>query len=118
MSESFQNRRQHVRIYRHFILRYHTASDPSVSQEVSQINNISQGGINFSAAVPLKVSELLEVELKTPFLAEEVYLQGVVLECREKVPQIIYEVRLQFKDISEKAKAILAKVEQYAHQEV
>ncbi|MBI3602655.1 MAG: PilZ domain-containing protein [Candidatus Omnitrophica bacterium] len=117
MAESFKNRRKHMRIYRHFILRYYFASDPSAKKEVSQINNISRGGINFSAAAPLKLGEALEIELKTPFLDENLCLQGVILECREKIPQIIYEVRLQFKDISQQAKDILAKVEQYAHKE-
>ncbi len=117
MSESFKNRRKHARIYRHFILRYYSLSDPAAKKEVSQINNISQGGINFSATAPFKVGELLEIELKTPFLDENLYLQGVILECREKIPQIIYEVRLQFKDISAQAKNILAKVELYAHKE-
>src|SRR5437870_5496104 len=114
MSEPFENRRQHVRIYRNFILTYYPVSNPSVSKEVSQINNISQGGMSFSVTAPLAVGELLGIELRTPFLAESVYLQGVVLECREKISKLIYEIRLQFKDPSTQAKDILLKVEQYA----
>ena len=117
MSEPFQNRRQHVRIYRNFILSYYSFSNPSVQKEVSQINNISQGGMNFSVTSPLAAGEQLGIELKTPFLAEGVYLQGEVLECREKISELIYEIRLQFKDLSDSAKEILAKVEQYARKE-
>ena len=65
----------------------------------------------------LAVGEELNVELRTPFLVEKVDLQGKILECREKIPQLIYEVRLQFKDISDQAKEILAKIEQYAQKE-
>jgi hypothetical protein len=115
MSDSIENRREHIRVYRNFILSYHSVSNPSVHKEVSQINNISQGGMSFSVTSPLKSGEQLGIELKTPFLAETVYLQGEVLECREKIAQLIYEVRLKFKDPSTQAKEILAKVEQYAH---
>ena len=117
MPESFKNHREHVRIYRNFILTYYSVSNSSVQREVSQINNISIGGVNFSATVPLAVGEELNIELKTPFLAEGVHLQGKVLECREKISRLIYEIRLQFQDLSIQAKDILAKVEQYTHKE-
>ena len=117
MPESFENRRQYVRVYRHFVLTYHVLSNPSARREISQINNISQGGMNFAATAPLTVGEAVEVELKTPFLSEGLCVQGEVLGCREKIPKLIYEVRLQFKDLSDSAKEILAKVEQYARKE-
>ena len=117
MPKSFENRRKYVRVYRNFILTYHLTCKPSAKQEMSQINNISQGGMNFSVTEVLPVGEQLGIELKTPFLADSVYLEGQVLECREKISKLIYEVRLQFKDISVQAKEILVKVEQYAHKE-
>ncbi|MEI7998331.1 MAG: PilZ domain-containing protein [Candidatus Omnitrophota bacterium] len=117
MTESSENRRKYVRIYRHFILTYYPVSNPSIQKDVSQINNISQGGMSFSVTVPLPVGERLVVELKTPFLADSVYLQGEVLECREKISELIYEIRLELKDTSTQAKDILAKVEQYALKE-
>ena len=115
MPDSFENRRKYVRIYRSFILTYFSISNPSVTREVSQINNISQGGMNFSVLVPLNVGEQLTVELKTPFLSDGLHLEGEVLECKEKISQLIYEVRVQFKDPSTFAKEVLAKIEQYAH---
>ncbi len=118
MSEPLQNRREHVRIYRSFILNYHPLSNISAQKEITQINNISQGGINFSVTSPLIVGDQYGIELKTPFLAEGVYLQGEVLECREKIIGLIYEIRLKFKDLSTSAKEVLNKVEQYAHKEI
>ncbi len=117
MTEPFEDRRKYVRIYRHFILTYYPVSAPSSQKEVSQINNISQGGMNFSVTEPLEIGTQLGIELKTPFLADSIYLQGEVLECREKISKLIYEIRLQFKDISAQAKEVLAKVEQYANKE-
>ena len=117
MTEPFKNRRQFVRVYRNFILTCYSLASPSAKREMSQINNISQGGMSFSVTEPLPVGEQLGIELKTPFLADSAYLQGEVLECREKIPQLIYEVRLQFKNLSAAAKEILVKVEQYAQKE-
>ena len=117
MSEPFKNHREHVRVYRSFILTYYSASNPSVQREVSQINNISVGGMSFSATAPIAVGESLNIELKTPFLAEGVLLQGKVLECREKISQLIYEVRLQFDNLSEQAKEVLVKIEKYSPKE-
>ena len=117
MSESFENRRKFVRVYRHFILTYHpvNVNDPSAQKEVSQINNLSQGGMSFSVNSPLQVGDQLVIELKTPFLAESVNLQGEILACREKIVGLIYEVRLEFKELSVQAKEVLVKIEQYAH---
>lgn len=117
MSESYENRRQHVRIYHSFILTYFSVANPSLTKEVTQINNISQGGMNFSALTPIPVGEELTIELKTPFLSEGLHIQGTVLGCRDKIPGLIYEVRVQFKDPSTFAKEVLAKIEQYARKE-
>ncbi|MBF0490662.1 MAG: PilZ domain-containing protein [Candidatus Omnitrophica bacterium] len=117
MSESFKNHRQHVRIYRNFILTYHLVTNPSAHQEVSQINNISRGGVSFSVTAPLKVGEQMGIDLRTPFLSEGIYLQGEVLECREKIAGLIYEIRLQFKEPSTLAREILVKIEQYSVKE-
>lgn len=117
MSEPAQNRRKHVRIYRHFILTYFPVSNPTQQHEVSQINNISQGGVSFAVTKPVEAATVLGIDLKTPFLSEGVYLQGEVLECREKISNLIYEVRLQFKDLSAQAQETLVKIEQYAHKE-
>jgi hypothetical protein len=117
MSESFVNRRKYVRIYRNLILNYHHLSNPSALKEVSQINNISQGGLSFSVDNPIAEGSEIGIELKTPFLAESIYLQGTVLECREKISKLIYEIRLQFKDNSTQAKDVLNRIELYAQKE-
>ncbi|MBI4308741.1 MAG: PilZ domain-containing protein [Candidatus Omnitrophica bacterium] len=117
MVESFTNRRKYVRIYRNFILLYRLKGQDSITHEMSQVNNISRGGINFSSTVTLANGSELNIELKTPFLNEKVDLEGVILECREKIVNLIYEVRVEFKNVSDQAGDVLAKIEQYAKQQ-
>jgi hypothetical protein len=114
MSEAFQDRRKHVRIYRNFILNFHQKNKADVKYDISQVNNISKGGINFVATQPLDEGVLIGVDLQTPFIAESVYLEGVVLQCKAKIPNLIYEIRLQFNQLSEQAETILNKIERYS----
>ena len=116
MADTFINRRKHVRVYRNFILLYRLKGQ-DITYEMSQVNNISRGGINFSSTVALAKGNELNVELKTPFLNDKVDLEGIVLECREKIANLIYEVRVEFKDLSGQAADVLAKIEQYASQQ-
>ena len=118
MTKPPKEHRKHLRVYRNFILNYYHVSDPSKQKNVTQINNVSLGGVNFSVSEPVQTQELLGIELKTPFLADNLYVQGYVLECREKISGLIYEVRVQFKDLPLQAKEVLAKIEQYAQKEI
>ena len=117
MPEPSQNRRKHVRVYRNFVLSYHLKGQGSSRYQMSQVNNISRGGINFSSTVPFPKGGELAIELKTPFLIDKVELEGVVLESREKIPNLIYAVRVEFKNISQQAGEVLAKIEQYSAQQ-
>ena len=117
MADSFINRRKYVRVYRNFILLYRLKGQENITHEMSQVNNISRGGINFSSTILLAKGCQLRVELKTPFLNDKIDLEGVVLETREKIPNLIYEVRLEFQNISDQAGQVLAKIEQYASQQ-
>ena len=53
------------------------------------------------------------IDLKTPFIADSIRLEGVVLECKEKIPEMIYEIRLQFQEIPEQVLTVLEKIESY-----
>lgn len=103
----------YVRILRNFIVSYHKKNLPAASHEVSQINNVSRGGINFSSARALEKGDLLVLDLKTPFVTDSLRLEGVVLECKEKVAGLIYEIRLQFQDVPARELGVLEKIEKY-----
>lgn len=114
MDKSFKERRAHVRIYRNFILSYREKGKLITDHNVSQVNNVSKGGLNFCSTHPLKQGVTILIDLKTPFLADPTRLEGVVLECREKVPELIYEVRVQFQKISDQALIALEKIDSYS----
>ena len=117
MSQSFENRRKHVRIYRNYILSYHLKGKGNIKYEMSQVNNISRGGINFTVTAPFEKGGDLVIEMKTPFLNDHVTLQGTVLESREKVEGLLYEIRVQFHGLTPEAEEILLKIEQYSSQD-
>ena len=117
MTEPFKNRRKHVRIYRNFILSCHLKEKSDVRYEMSQVNNISQGGINFSVTAAFEKGVVLVIEVKTPFLNDKVVLEGVVLESHPKINNLIYAIRVEFQNLTEQAKDALLKIEQYSVQQ-
>ncbi len=114
MSDLFKERRKHVRIYRNFILSYSLKNKAGVQHEISQVNNISLGGISFVATTAFEPGSELAIELQTPFLSDKVHLEGAVLQSIDKIPNLIYEIRVQFNQLSEQAKEVLTKIERYS----
>jgi len=114
MDNSFEERRQHLRIYRNFILSYREKDSAVTNYNVSQVNNVSKGGINFSTTHPLKEGTVIEIVLKTPFITEPIHVEGFVLQCKEKIAGMIYEIRLQFYPLGDQILAILDKIENYS----
>ena len=117
MSDSFKDRRQHVRVYRNYILSYHLKGKGNIKYEMSQVNNISKGGINFIVNAPFEPGSELVIELKTPFLGDSVTLEGAVLDSKEKIPGLLYEARVQFHELSAEAQDILDKIERYSSED-
>lgn len=105
-----QDRRHYIRIEKHFIISYYDKNDPQVRHSISQLKNISLGGMCFVTAVKHEAKTLMGVELKTPYVADAVHVEGTVLESHEKVPNMIYETRLAFENLSEEANVILQKI--------
>ena len=70
MDESFKERRKFPRIYRNFIVTYHEKGKSTDIHDVSQINNLSQGGLSFSSTHRLAEGTLIVVDLKTPFILD------------------------------------------------
>jgi hypothetical protein len=114
----FQNpdgseRRKSPRIKKHFIIRFIQKDNLTVKHEVSQVENISKGGMSFSSSVRFEKDAELLIELRTPYIAETVHLSGIILECKDKIPGILFQNRLQFLDLSPAAQDILDKIEKY-----
>jgi hypothetical protein len=113
MPENFQDRRKYVRIYRNFVLSYYEKDKKDIKYDISQVNNISKGGINFIAVRPFDAGTLLGIELQTPFIKDSAYLEGKVLESKEKIANLIYEIRLEFVELSAESLNVLDKIERY-----
>jgi len=94
-------------------MSYHEKGKPVLKKQVSQVNNVSKGGMSFSSTHPLKQGITVIIDLKTPFIADPIRLEGEVLECREKIPEMIYEVRVQFNENPEHVTMVLDKIEHY-----
>ncbi len=113
MSEPINERRKHVRIDRNFVITYQEKDGSAVGHDISQVNNISLGGMNFSSTHHLKEGGIIDIDLKTPFISDVIRLEGLVLECKEKIPGIIYEIRVKFQKVPDAAAVVLEKIENY-----
>ncbi len=112
-SNSEKERRKHARVDRNFILTYVDKKSPNVKNEITQVRNISRGGMCFVATRSFDISMVLMIEMRTPFTTGSVHLEGVVLESRERIKNLIYDVRLQFQNLQPLAEEILGKIEHY-----
>ncbi len=104
---SAKERRQHTRIQKNFILQYFELPNEQVKYEVTQLKNISLGGMCFISSKKLNENTALGIELKTPYISTTTYLAGIVLESQEKVSGILYETRLRFENLDPQSSLIL-----------
>lgn len=110
MSESnFEEKRQSKRIQKHFILKYYDVNNPNEKYSVSQLKNISEGGMCLITEKPFEPGTLLGVEIKSPFFASVTHMEGKVLGSHEKAKDIIYETRLEFQKLSGPAQEVVKK---------
>ena len=115
MTTPFTDRRKYPRICRNFIINCRVKGTDMV-QEICQIHDISRGGSCFASTVVFTPGSVLTVELKTPFLNNSVFLDGLVINSTVKIKNIIYSIHIQWVGLSEQAENILAKIEQYSAQ--
>ena len=108
--QSEEERRQYERIKKSFILSYYDPETPDYKFEITQLKNISFGGMCFITGQNYEPSTKLGIELKTPYLAGTTHLEGVVLGSNEKMKGAIYETRLQFGPLEAEAKVLLGKL--------
>ena len=108
-----KERRQFIRIKKNYIIRFCDKGNPSLKFEVSQVENISKGGLRFTSTMPFDAGTELAIELRTPYVADTIYLEGTVLDSRETVKGLLYSNRLQFHDIAPQSVDVLEKIEKY-----
>ncbi len=105
-----EERRQHPRLEKNFILYYFDKARPDLKFELTQLKNISKGGACFVTSQRFEPGTKIGLELKTPYLAEATYLEGIVLESHEKVKDMLYQTRLKFEFLDPKGEFLLSKL--------
>lgn len=106
-------RRAHRRVKKHFLLRYFTVEKPEEKIDLTQMKNISHGGMCFITAQEFPVGTKMGVELNTPFLTDVTHLTGIVRGSVEKTRDLIYETRLEFDDLNADAQFVLNKLMEF-----
>ncbi|MFH1360821.1 MAG: PilZ domain-containing protein [Candidatus Omnitrophota bacterium] len=105
-----EERRHYIRIEKNFIISYCDKNDRSQKHDVSQLKNISLGGMCFVAGHRYPPSTKLCIELKTPYLAGTAHIEGTVLESHEKITGMLFETRLTFDPLSPESEHVLNKI--------
>ncbi len=108
-----EERRRYERINKSFILSYFDIANPEQKFEITQLKNISLGGMCFITTRAFESSTRLSVELKTPYISGTTYLEGIVLQSHEKMKGTIYETRLEFENLDTEAKVLLEKLMEF-----
>jgi len=109
-NEPQEERRQYKRINKSFILSYFELSEPDYKLEITQLKNISMGGMCFVSMKGFESSTRLGIELKTPYISGTTYLEGSVVDCLEKMKDRVYETRLKFDPLEMETKIMLQKL--------
>ncbi len=93
-------RRKYPRIKGTFVVSYRILEDVD-SADLSQIKNISEGGMLLTTNRRFEEGTLLMLHIRLPFVEERIEVVGRVLESKEIVKDLIYETRLCFVEIPE-----------------
>ena len=107
-----KERRRYVRIKKNFIVNYYIKDNPTHKFEITQLKNISLGGMCFITSMGFPVGTKISIELKTPYISDKTYVEGTVLESHERIYNILYETRLQFEKLNEQAEFLINKMVQ------
>ena len=103
-------RRHYIRVKKSFLISYYEKTNPASEHRITQIKNISLGGMCFVTVEMHAPEEKLAIDLRTPYLTDSIHIEGTVLDSREKAKGMIYETRLVFDHLSDQAELILQKI--------
>ena len=117
IEQSGKERRQFLRIKKNFILSYYELERPEKKYDISQLKNISMGGLMFITTQSFAEGTKMGVDLNTPYLADATKLEGVVLGSIDRVKGILYETRIEFTALNPQAKTVISKmIEVFEHE--
>ena len=108
----WEERRKHPRIEKHFIITYFDLDKSDAEHCISQIKNISRGGICFSGSFAFIPGTRLQAMVKTPYMGQTVNFETRVIDCEEKIPNTVYNIRAKIENATPQTEEILQKIEE------
>ncbi len=107
-----EEKRKYKRVKKSFVLRYYVKNDKKSKHEITQLKNISQGGMCFVTTEAHPPDTKIKIELKTPYLSDLTLLDGTILGSHENVKNLIYETRVEFEFLDQDSAFIMDKLKE------
>lgn len=108
-----QERRQNAR-FRILSLLKHATEPDVVTLQVTNIQNVSSGGLAFFADQEIKEGVVLQLHFLPPNREKPVAAKGKVVRCPQVTPkEKVFEVGVQFLDVSEDGKLAIRELEAF-----
>lgn len=112
-SKTKQERRRSVR-FRIFSLIKHATEPDVITFRVANIHNVSRGGLAFFTEQEIKRGAVLKLNFLPPNSKKPVMARGKVVRCPELIKnEKIFEVGIEFLDISKEAQLAILQLEAF-----
>ena len=101
--------RKSIRAKAKYILKYSLRGDNRnmVGVNISQIKDISAGGVKFTCSYKISRGTELDLNVKLPTSGREMFIVGKVEGVEEIMKDMIYETRVKFENINEEQREAL-----------
>jgi len=103
-------RRRFVRINANFVVSYIDVTPEMSKSNITQTKNIGLGGILITTDREVAAETVLKVKLKIPTAPAYVEVKIKVLDCKEKIKDLLYEIRGRFVVLKDEDKDYIYKV--------
>ena len=107
-------RRKFKRISKNYVISYTPVKSEKLKFDISQIRNLSEGGLLFTADKMFQKGVVLKLKLRLPHLSDYVVLKVQVINSKELAKNLMYETRVSFTEIDQKVKESIRKLVGYA----
>jgi len=100
------DRRKHPRLKSHHLARF-VSSEGSAKEELSNLINLSEGGLQLFSREKLESNVLLKIAIHVPELARDIEAVGKVVWCRSNKRGIGYSMGVAFVDVTEDNQSLI-----------
>ncbi len=107
-----EERRKHKRLKRKFIVSFRPYGK-NTAFDVSQMKDISVGGVRFMTSKPYAEGTTLILQFKTPISAFKFEVTGNVIESKKVVENLIYDTHVSFMDVDKDSAKVIKETVDY-----